>query len=300
MYMFIMEIRKITVIIDIVLGLVGALLNILALIALRLGINDLQPKHRFLITLNISDILMALSIVVIRILELGRTYNLIGFTYTFYFIGVASLTSSLVCIGCDLFVAICKALRYESLMTKRRITIAILVQWSWSIAIGVSYISCRVLDMANTNKGFFEADGGMCLHFSTVYLGHLGLCALAIIIFYGRVLWEVWHMKRMVQPSQGQSLQDNTKSAMKAITTILLIIGTLGIFLLPAYIVTFFGPEFEMIKRISVNWSMLNSIADPLIYSIRMSELRAGYKKMFSLCKRDWRVWDPLYMLTMH
>ena len=190
-----MDVAKIIMSIDIILALVGALLNILALIALRLGINDLQPKHRFLITLNISDILMALSIVVIRILQLGRmeVCNLIGFIHTFYFIGVASLASSLVCLGCDLFVAICKALRYEVLMTKRRITIAILVQWSWSIMIGVLHILCRVPDMAQRNKSFCKARGGMCLHFVTVYLGHCGLCALAIVILYGRVLWEIWH-----------------------------------------------------------------------------------------------------------
>ena len=280
---------EITDSIDIVLGLVGVLLNILALIALRLGINDLQPKHRFLITLNISDILMALGIVIVRVLRLCsmNVCNVIELLHCLMFIGFASLTSSLVYLGCDLFVAICKALRYEAIMTKRRITIAILVLWSWSIAIGVSFLLCRVPDMAKTNKGFCKARGGMCLHFLAIFLGHCGLCALAIVIFYGRVLWEVWHMAKMVQPSQGQSAQDNTKSAKKAITTILLIVCTLGIFLLPAYSTTFLGPEFETIRRICVNWSMLNSIADPLIYSVRMSELRAGYKKLFSLCKRD-------------
>ena len=286
--MFMMEVRRITEIIDIVLGLVGASLNLLALMALRLGINDLQPKHRFLITLSISDILMALSFVLIRLLTLGTVTvcNVTALLHCFLFIGFASLTSSLVCLGCDLFMAICKALRYEALMTKRRITIAILVMWSWSITIGVSHILCRMPDMAQRNKGFCEARAEMCPHFLTIFLGHCGLCAFAIVILYGRVLWEVWHMAKMVQPSHGQSVQDNTKSAKKAITTILLIVCTLGIFLLPAYFATFLGQEFDTIRRISVNWSMLNSIADPLIYSVRMSELRAGYRKIFSLCKR--------------
>ena len=284
-----MEVQRITEIIDIVLGLVGVLLNLLALIAMRLGIKDLQPKHRFLITLNISDILVTLSFVVTRLLRLWRmdVCNVTDILHCFMFIGSASLASSLVYLGYDMFVAICKALRYEAIMTKRRTKIAILLLWSWSITIGVSFILCRVPDMAKTNKGFCDVDGGMCLHFLIVYRGHIGLCVLAINILYGRVLWEVWHMKRMVQPSQDQSVQDNIRSAKKAITTILLIVGTQAIFLFPAYITFSLGSELETIHSICVNWSMLNYIADPLIYSVRMSELRAGYKKLFSLWKRD-------------
>ena len=284
-----MELTEITNIIDIVLGLVGVLLNLLALIALRLGTNNLQPKHRFLIALNISDILMALSFTVIRFLRLGgmNVCNVEEFLRCFLFIGFASLASSLVCLGCDLYVAICNALRYKAIMTKRRITIAIVILWAWSITIGVTFLLCRVLDMAKTNKPFCEASGAMCPLFLTVFLGHCGLCALAFVILYGRVIWVVWHMAKMVQPSQGQSVQDNTKSAKKAITTLLLIVCTLGIFLLPAYFTRFLGREFQAIKRISLNWAMLNSIVDPLICSVRMSELCAGYKKLFSLCKRD-------------
>ena len=279
-----MNAKDVCVVIDIVLGIVGLFFNLFALLAMGLGFKHLLPKHHFLIALNISDIIVSLSRASERLLTFNgvRICILTGFTFSLNFVGFGLLSSSLLCLGCDLYIAICKPLRYEALMTKGRAKVAIATIWVWSVIIGVAFLLCQVANRV----GFCEDDERLCLHFMVIFMSHCGICALAVIVIYGKVLWEVWRMSKLVQPFQKQSVPNNAQSTKKAAVTILLILATLALFLLPAYFTFFLDETYDMLWRICINWSMLNSIVDPLIYSVRMSEMRAGYQKMLSFWNR--------------
>ena len=90
--------------------------------------------------------------------------------------------------------------------------------------------------------------------------------------------------KTTVHPNQTLSAEASANSATKSVVTILLVGITLAVFLLPPYFALLLSDEgyhYSLVLMVCVNWSMLNAIMDPLIYSLRMSEIRVGYTKMF-------------------
>ena len=271
--------------------------NVLAMVAMRLGVKELRAKHRFVTSLNMADVLVALISLIQELIELNEiTWCDLGDAmFGLLFTGYLVMGSSLVCIALDLYIALCHPLRYDVIMTSKMVSILLVASWACSVLCGLSYLVCRAQVMVLRGQDFCKIQRiGMC----NLYLGIFGtygsLCAASLTVFYLRVQWTVWRMSRSVQPLSTTEYSGqrsaNTESTMKAFLTIWMVAFTMVIFLLPGYVVVFFTTsdfaDLALVLRIASDWATLNCIADPLIYSFRMTELRNGFKKMFTFMKR--------------
>ena len=264
---------------EIVVGVIAIILNSLAILAMRLALSELQPRHRFLICLSVSDIAVSSVISILNTLTMFSVKNCYALIMIscFLFIASACLISSLMLLAFDLFIAITNALRYESLMRKRRVNIAIALMCLWCAIVGLSLTSCPLVE-----REFCEKPNEACDMFFWIFGTHCLVCGIFIFIFYSRVLWEIWHMSKMVQPSQNS--QDNRSSLKKAVFTVLLVTFTFALFMTPSFFVSMTTRD-PLIQHSCILWAMLNFIVDPIIYSMRMGEIRAGYKHMHKFIK---------------
>ena len=280
-------------IVDIGLCAVALICNPLALVALRLGVKELQPKHRFLMNLHLSDMIIASTTILIELLAIYgiQWCNIYDMMFGVLCMGYSGMASTLACLGFDLYIAICHALRYDSIMTYKRVNITLVLSWTWSAIIGMSFILCRFQNMPVSGKTFCE-ESGMCVVFLVMFGSHCCLSSFLLLGFYFKVQLTVWRMSKTVQPSHTVSSQATSiESAKKAFLTIWLIEATMVVFLAPGFVAIFFRgknswPYIRLIYHICADWASLNCIADPIIHSFRMSDIRAGFKRLLALLKR--------------
>ena len=282
---------KVTQSVNLGLCITGAVLNIIALVAMKVAkINTKLPKYLFLISLNLSDILISVSSAVADMLILSDVHwcSITDHMTFLIFTGYAALVSSLVCLGFDLYIALCFPLRYQSIMTSRRATIAIVALWIWSAMVASCHFACQWLSMASSGKDFCNAPSTICTLFLGIYGGYCSLCNCLVFFLHLKVLCTIRRMSSVVTPCLSAAADANAKSTRKSLVTVFLIGITLAIFLLPLYFALLLPQSkyYGLILDICLNWSILNNIADPLIYSFRMSDIRKGYTKMFTCMNR--------------
>ncbi|ELU00905.1 hypothetical protein CAPTEDRAFT_194097 [Capitella teleta] len=123
---------------------------------------------------------------------------------------------------------------------------------------------------------------------------------ILIIALYGRIYREVLDYRKRMPQLQLRSPRDTshtgrrseTEHNFKAFITTFLLSGTLVIFWIPFMVIHFISAhiDYELIpdsvyylKFYFVDFlPMLNFMTDPIIYGIRMREIRSGYKRLFA------------------
>ena len=278
---------------NVVIGTAGVLSNIMALSAIHFAIKELTPKHVFLSSLSISDSLIAVVISLFSLLKPGMDEDCApalmifgGMVSAMYFVVIGNLTL----LAFDLYVAICKPLYYEMILTPRRTKGMIVAIWGIALVIGYSPLWGRGVFLGTLKTGFcsdpvISAAKRIWRISMCVFCGCSGLASL---IFYAKVLREVLGIKERVEPNSAHL--GSQQKHKKAIKTILLVTGTMLLFMLPAFSINLLldkkSIEYMVSRPITITWSLLNCIADPLIYSFRMGEIRAGYKKILAAIRK--------------
>ena len=277
------------------IGMVGLIQNCIALAAIYVSVKDLQPVHRFLINLSISDIGMILLFIIEQVDKITLNdnretsigvciaRNLLGsLSYTIYL----SLFWALFCLALDLYLAICKPLHYLMFLTKRKTNFIIIFSWVSNILLGFSNTWVTLHKSWLDASMFCEGIVHQYAHDiqNNISLVYSGILVTAILILYNRIAWEICKIGSYVQPITEPL---NPIQAKKAFLTIILVNGTMVLFMAPSFM---FAALFNTLHEAPVGqfclmWSLLNCVADPLIYSLRMPDIRAGYRKLFSrLC----------------
>ena len=148
--------------------------------------------------------------------------------------------------------------------------------------------ACQWFSIASSGKDFCGAPRTLCTLFLGIYGGHCSICTCLILCFHLKVSYTIYRMSSTVTPHQSAAADVSAKSTRKSLVTVFLIGFTLAIFLLPVYFALFLPQSnyYGILLDICFNWSMLNTIADPLIYSFRMSDIRKGYTKMCTCMNR--------------
>ena len=289
----------ITLKVEMVFCIIAVLCNVLAITAMRIGVKELRAKHRFVISLNIAEMLIALTKLIMGLIQLYKTRlcgvgdSLTGLLY----VGISAMGSSLVCVGFDLYVALCYSLRYGELISPKRVNILLFIAWLSSVLCGVSYFLCPLQRMVVLETDFCTATSGMCRLYVGIFGTYMTLCLASLVFFHLKVMWAIRRMSKLIQPFSTVPALDrsgeqsaNSKSTKRAILTIWMVTFTMFIFLMPGYVISLTTLErtrYDNLKiYIATVWSTLNCVSDPLIYSFRMSELRIGYKKMLAFMRR--------------
>ena len=285
--------------VEIVSCIIAVLFNVLALIAMRIGVKELRAKHRFVISLNVAEMLVALTMLIMGLIELykARLYGVDDIVTGLMYVGISAMGGSIVCAGFDLYIALCYSLRYGELMTPKRVNILLFIAWLSSVLCGMSYFLCPLQRIVKLDTDFCNTKSGKCLLFVGIFGTYNTVCFAFLFFFHLKVTWSIRRMSKLIQPlntvaGSGRSGEQsaNSESTKRAILTIWMVTLTMLLFLIPGYVVsltTMGSSRYDNLKLyIATIWATFNCIADPIIYSCRMSELRSGYKKMFAFMKR--------------
>ena len=301
-------------VIAIVISVVGVFMNVIAMVVIYVAVRDKRPVHRLLINLSVTDMLLVMchsgSIVVAIVkyseegIERGRgeggictmcicTADIIFDAWKY--MQFITLYGILLCLAIDLYYAICLPLHHARCITGRRTNFAIALVWFISIVTG---FLLALIGFVDGGSGV----GGFCGEYSpsnawkavkTTTLTMCGTAGVVTVYLYIRVWVEVRNICNAVHPHPKSSeafVAANPNRAKKTTITILLVAVTMVIFMAPAYSLALVFPDQSLrppgLSNALKGWPMLNSVADPIIYSLRMSEIRAGYKQLCTMLPR--------------
>ena len=269
------------------LGIIGITLNVLALLAIKRGVRELLPVHRFLIQLGISDIL-ALTCSWPRIISDQIQNDMLSRAADGWGVSVRMLTFfNLAGLATDQYVGVCKPLHYQMILSKKRVILIIVFSWMLSFFTGyLNLIAQSVMWQVDPDleiKYVYKTSDDVV---SYVLFTETLTTACIITVLYVLVIREIRHMSHNGNVS-------NLTNSKKAIKLTSLMIGSFVFFVVPLSTVNLAlrrGRDVEYITECAVWWAMLNYISDPLIYSLRMKDVRSGYRK---LCARNTQAVAP-------
>ena len=297
--------------IAIVISVVGVFINVIALAAIFVTMSNKRPVHLLLISLSVTDMLLAMchfGSTTVDIVEYSKGGIQRGtgeegicticiciadiIFDAWRHLQYTSLYGILLCLAIDLYYAICLPLHHARCITGRRTNIAIALVWCVSILFG---FLLAVIGFVDSGFGV----GGFCVDYShsnvlkavkTVMHTMSGTAAVVTLYLYIRVVVEVRNISNAVHPHPNSSEAVNPIQAKKSIITILLVAGTMILFNAPAFgmalVLRDWSKRPPVLSKALMAWSMLNSVADPIIYSLRMSEIRVGYKQLIAILPR--------------
>ena len=274
-----------------IVAFTGIVSNILGILAMKMAHLDIRPVHYFLINLSLVDITICISIgglLVHYLLPWSPVLYSITFVFqTAYTTTLLSQAGCLLILALDHYFAIVYPLRHYLILNKRCCCILITIQWSMAIAINSASVACVL--RTPPEEGPYEI-GDKCKVEMFLYFLYFGLVILGMTIIYIRVLFEI---RRMTNRNlSGANISGHNK---KAIKTTFVILGTYVVAMSPQIVAFLIShnadPELQIGLYIFLNcWLLLNCICDPLVYSLRMRNVREGYLKMFEGCKCHARI----------
>ena len=268
--------------VDVLLSLPTILLNVLVIWAVKTKFYLRKQKACVLLAcLAVTDLLVGAVVLPLaiashleRLLGSGPTC-LVEFTlYSALLITVCASLSHLAIISGERYVAIKYALRYETLVTSRRL--ANVVAGAWASTVISSVIMVAFLEHA--------------VSFMVLSFAILGLIA-AITFCQVAIFLESRRHRRHIQSHQiSQAAAKEILKENKAARSTSMILGALCLCYVPqvVYTVIFFGEDSPKPETLCTMYAMdvllyFNSLMNPLIYCIRTRDFRRAFRELFNI-----------------
>ncbi|XP_013412391.1 adrenocorticotropic hormone receptor isoform X2 [Lingula anatina] len=216
---------------------------------------------------------------------------------------MAGLT--LLTLGLEMYIAVCKPLHYSSWITKRWSWTALALIWGFVVGKLFILILSNVHDFCtygDTVEGVFQ------IQIKVQYYGSIlifATCMAASTVFYIRIFLDVrsnqWAYDKARRTSGSGPSREDRQRHVKTTITLFLLYGTLALSWGPWVIATFLSnvvqvcdPEIcpdVLLTSFILVW--INSLLDPIIYGIRLPDIRQGYRRLFRrCCKCRQNTWD--------
>ena len=207
-----------------------------------------------------------------------------------YILSLCNSMFSLLILAANQYLAICNPFWSTTKVTKGKIRICIICAWVLSTILSISP-AFLMLAMTRTQH---------CTHYATDMAVHsLEICAysLAGLIFIIVALYVRVYSKILIYRQEHSQIRRNrngidSEGNFKAFITTAILTGTLVLFWLPYMVFHFISAhiEYESVPDIVLYAKfyvidflpVLNFLTDPIVYGIRMKEIRGGYQHMFA------------------
>ncbi|XP_006885684.1 PREDICTED: olfactory receptor 2D3-like [Elephantulus edwardii] len=277
-------------VIFLIIYLLTALGNLLIIILINVDSRLHTPMYFFLKNLSFADLCFSTSVVpqmLLHFLITKKTISFIGCSIQMVFFLVAGATESslLAVMSYDRYVAVCKPLHYSTIMTQRICAQLAIVAWAsggFVSLVDSTFTLCLPYQGQNViNHYFCEPPALLRLASAETYQAEMALFSMGVMILLGPVsliLISYWNILSTVMRMQSR------EGRLKVFSTCgshLIVV----VFFYGSTIFTYMRPNSrkmnERDKVISVFYSVITSMMNPFIYSLRNKDVKEAFRKTF-------------------
>nr|XP_004650769.2 olfactory receptor 2D3-like [Jaculus jaculus] len=263
--------------------------NLLIIILIQTDSRLHTPMYFFLKNLSLADLCFSTSIVpqmLVHFLVKKKTISFAGCSVQIVVFLLAGCTECalLAVMSYDRYVAVCKPLHYSTIMTQRVCVHMAIVSWiSGAFACSVDsaftlYIPYQGQNIIN--HYFCEPPALLKLASADTYNAEMALFLVGVIILLAPVsliLVSYWYIiSTVIQMKSGEGRLKVFSTCGSHLTVVVLYYGS-GIF---AYMRPNSKTMSEKDKVISVLYSVMTSMLNPIIYSLRNKDVKGALRKL--------------------
>ncbi|XP_077118498.1 olfactory receptor 5G26-like [Ranitomeya variabilis] len=272
--------------------------NLLIIILVSTSKNLHTPMYYFISQLSISDILLTSDIVPNMLHVLLNSWSTITFTgcitqFYFFCSSVVFECFLLALMSFDRYVAICNPLRYASIMTNHHCAILAMCCWVFGFSITLIYvITTAMLNFCGPkviNHLFCDLDPLLELSCSETFVVNLEIYLVSIpIVIIPTVVIVASYTYIVVTVLKIPSKTGRQKAfstCCSHLTVVSIFYGTLfGVYVVPTK-----GRTLTMSKILSLLYTVLTPLVNPIIYSLRNEEIKKAVQQ-FIHKQKPWKM----------
>ena len=287
--------------IGIALGVASIVLNLIFIFGMRYLRDKPTAYHRFLKNLSFADAMASFSFLWITNCPKGFFSHIQGsqgfilvrvLPYVFRSLPWMFFTGYLLTLSCltlNQYVAVCKPWRYSELVTNQRVTISLVIVWSLSLLQILIPVTILLILYSLTDKKAAMA----ALYFVSrieiqIWMAIFALSVIANIvldvIIYNKI--RQLKLKRRYSSMSNNPESCNIRMKQEAFVTVALLLIASVFCRLPFPLVGIIGINVQtrILNAGIVMLLYLNFFVDPIIYVLRMKEVRKTYRRLIGKC----------------
>ncbi|ELK02250.1 olfactory receptor 2D3 [Pteropus alecto] len=264
--------------------------NLLIIVLIHTDSRLHTPMYFFLKNLSFTDLCFSTTIVpqmLFHLLVMRKTISFAGCSLQMIFFLVAGATESslLAVMSYDRYVAVCKPLHYSTIMTQRvcvQLTIGSWASGTLVSLVDTTFTLCLSYHGQNIiNHYFCEPPALLKLASEETYKAEMAIFTMGVVILLGPlslILFSYWNIICTV--IQVQSGEGRFKIFSTCGSHFIVVVFFYG-----STIFTYMRPISKKMnegdKVISVFYSVITSMMNPFIYSLRNKDVKEAFRKVF-------------------
>ncbi|XP_053555844.1 olfactory receptor 10A7-like, partial [Bombina bombina] len=258
------------------------------IITLVLTSNHLRsPMYFFLSNLSVCEIMLTTNVVpnmlYLLLMDCG-TMTVVKCFVQFYFFGTAATTECflLAVMSYDRFLAICNPLRYTSVMDQRLCFNLALTVWAlgFMATIGTIILLCKLEFCGPNVIDHYFCDREPILHLSCsdTFLVRAESLVFSFIITLFPFIIIIWSYFSIIVTILKMSTTVVRKKAFSTCSSHLMVVSLYYGTLIMMYVAPSSGDSFNVNKLLSLLYTVVTPLLNPIIYSLRNKDIKNALK----------------------